>query len=144
MPAVGSTAVQVTNTAGTLALESPDVRELYDVTAIDRPSSLWRAPLAGGPPVKVLDGVVFGNVDVIEVGIYFIDRGSGDVGFYSDRPVADTAATYFDFATKRIATVAHDLGRVGSGLSASRHGRTVFYSRLDSYVDELMLVEDFR
>ena len=40
MPAAGSTAVQVTNTAGTLALESPDVRELYDLTAIDRPSLL--------------------------------------------------------------------------------------------------------
>jgi hypothetical protein len=29
-------------------------------------------------------------------------------------------------------------------LSASRDGRTVFFSRIDSAVDELMVVDDFR
>jgi hypothetical protein len=33
---------------------------------------------------------------------------------------------------------------VGFGLSASPDGRTVFFSRLDSVIDELMLADDFR
>jgi len=36
------------------------------------------------------------------------------------------------------------LGRVGSGLSAARDGRTVFFSRVDSSVNELMIVSNFR
>jgi len=33
---------------------------------------------------------------------------------------------------------------VGFGLSASPDGRTVYYSRTDSSVEELMVVDDFR
>jgi hypothetical protein len=40
--------------------------------------------------------------------------------------------------------VARNLGVIGPGLSASRDGRTIFYSRVDSAVDELMLVENFQ
>jgi hypothetical protein len=62
----------------------------------------------------------------------------------ADRPGGDTRLQYFDLATGRSTTVAHNLGTVGFGLSASRDGRTIFYSRVDSSVDELMLVDDFR
>jgi hypothetical protein len=41
-------------------------------------------------------------------------------------------------------TVARNLGLVGPGLSASRDGRIVVFARVDSSVDELMLVEGFR
>jgi hypothetical protein len=112
---------------------------------VDRPSSLWRLPLTGGAPVKVLDGVVLGNFDVVEAGIYYIDRVSGEAGvFYTDRPAGDTRLQYFDFSTRRSTTVARNLGTVGPGLTASRDGRTILYTRVDSSVDDLMLVENFR
>ena len=50
------------------------------------PSPLWRLPVSGGVPVKVLDGVVLGNFAVLEGGIYYIDRPSGEGSIYSDRP----------------------------------------------------------
>jgi len=40
-------------------------------------------------------------------------------------------------------TTSH-IGAVTAGLSASRDGRTLFFSRADSAVDELMLVDLFR
>jgi Tol biopolymer transport system component len=145
MPALGGTAVQLTNNIGGLAIESQDGRDLYYVETVERSSSLWRLPLAGGAAVKVLDGVALGNFDVVERGIYFIERVAGEAGiFFSDRPAGETRLQYFDFSTRRLTTVAHNLGTVGFGLSASRDGRTIFYSRIDSSVDELMLVDNFR
>jgi len=47
-------------------------------------------------------------------------------------------------ATRRSTVVADTLGSVGAGLSATRDGRTILFSRVDSSVDDLMLVENFR
>jgi len=145
MPAAGGAAVQVTNNTGALGIESPDGRDLYYVERMERTSSVWRLPLTGGAPAKVLDGVVLGNFDVVEGGIYFIDRASGETSVHpTDRPSGETRLQYFDFRTGQTTTVARNLGTVSFGLSASRDGRTVFFSRVDSSVDELMLVENFR
>ena len=145
MPAGGGAATRVTNNAGTIAIESLDARDLYYVEATARPSSLWRQRLPGGPPVKLLDGVLFGNFDVVERGIYYLDQVSGEASrFFTDRPPDETRLRYFDFATQRTSTVARNLGWVSFGLSASRNGRTVFFSRIDSSVDELMIVDDFQ
>ena len=65
-------------------------------------------------------------------GIYYMDRRS------------DPRLQYFDLATRKITTVASSLGIVGFGLTASPDGRTILYSRTDSSVDDLMLVENFR
>ena len=67
---------------------------------------------AGGPAVKVVDGVVLGNFDVVEDGLYYIDRVSGDAGSFSDRPDGETRLRYYDFATSRSTTVATNLGTV--------------------------------
>jgi hypothetical protein len=40
--------------------------------------------------------------------------------------------------------VARNLGNVDAFLTASPDGRTLLYSRIDSSVDDLMLVENFR
>ena len=51
---------------------------------------------------------------------------------------------FFDFATGRWTTVIRDLGPMALGLSVSRDGRTIYFTRVDSSADELMLVEHFR
>jgi hypothetical protein len=49
----------------------------YYVQRWDPPSPLWRVPASGGAPEKVLDGVLLANFVVLEQGIYYIDRPSG-------------------------------------------------------------------
>ncbi len=145
MPASGGDAVQLTQDAGVRPRESPDGTYLYYVQTMQMPSPLWRLPVAGGVPVKVLEGVVQGNFLVRERGIFYIDRPSGEGAIYTiDRPSSETRLQYFDFATGSSRTVARNLGIVGVGLTVSPDGRTILYTRVDSAVDDLMLVENFR
>jgi serine/threonine protein kinase len=145
MSASGGDAVQVTHTVGYATLESPDGAYLYYVQDVFTPSALWRLPTSGGVPVKLLEGVVLGNFVVLEKGVYYIDRPSGEGGIYSiDRPSGETRLQYLDLATRRITTVARNLGNVDIPLTASADGRTILYPRMDSSVDDLMVVENFR
>ena len=95
--------------------------------------------------VKVLEGVIMANFAVRKGGIYYIGRpsGQGDISKF-DKPSAETRLQYFDFASRRSAIVARNLGPVGPFFTASPDGRTILYSRMDSSVDDLMLVENFR
>ena len=145
MRSEGGGAVQVTPNPGSVSVESPDGRYLYYTETTERPSALWRLPLAGGPPVKLLDGVVRGAFALVDAGIYYLDRPLLDQGaFVFDRPNTETRLRYFDFATRQSTTVVGNLGAVSFGLTASPDGGTVFFSRLDSVFDELMLMDDFR
>jgi Tol biopolymer transport system component len=145
IPASGGDAVQVTNNVGFAAFESPDGAYLYYNQTMEKPSPLWRQPVSGGPPVKVLEGVVRAAFAVLDGGIYYIDRPSGEGGLlYTDRPSGETRLQYFDLATRRTTTVARNLGNVFLGLTASKDGRTILYSRVDSFVDDLMLVDNLR
>jgi serine/threonine protein kinase/sugar lactone lactonase YvrE len=131
-PVDGGEAIQVTFAQATQGFETYDGRYLYHLTA-SIVSPLWRMPVAGGEPAKVLDGVIWFNFAMIENGAYYIDR----VG-------TDSRLHYLDFATGKSTIVASNLGDVSSGLTASPDGRTILYSRVDSSVDDLMLVENFR
>jgi serine/threonine protein kinase len=145
IPASGGNAIRVTDNVGYMPLESPDGAYLYYVQSVFTPGPVWRMPTSGGVPVKVLEGVVLGNFVVLERGIYYIDRPSGEGGIYwIDRPSAETRLQYFDLATRRSTTVARNLGDVDTPLTASADGRTILYARWDSSVDDLMLVENFR
>ena len=85
------------------------------------------------------------DVALFTLGIYFIDRLSGETGVHpTDRPSGETRLQYFDVRTRQTTTVARNLGTVSFGLSTSADRHTVFFSRVDSSVDELMLVENFR
>jgi Tol biopolymer transport system component len=148
MPVTGGEAVKVTSTFATRSIESPDGHDLYYFGApMEGPGALWRVPLAGGAPVKVLDGVQWGAFDVVERGIYYLERVVDNA--VASKPVlpagpgAQTRLRYFDVSTGRSTTVARDLGMV-STFGASWDGRHVFFSRLDSFIDELMVVDDFR
>ena len=143
MKVTGGAPVLVTNNAGSIAIESYG-GDLFYVDTTSGPGTVWRLPQGGGPAVKVIEGVVLGNFDVVEDGLYYIDRVSGEAGSFTDRPDGETRLRYFDFATSRSATVATNLGAIGLGLSATRDGRTVFFSRVDSSTDELILVDNFR
>jgi hypothetical protein len=141
----GGPGVQVTKTSGAISIESTDGRDLYYVETVERPSALWRFPLAGGAPVKIADNVVLGNFDVIDKGLYYIDRSPGESGgFFVDRTGGEARLQFFAFATRRSTTIARNLGTVRPGLTVSGDGRTVFFTREDSAVDELMLVENFQ
>jgi len=153
MPAFGGDATQITSNGAFAGFESPDGAYLYYNQSMETPSPLWRISASGGPAVKVLaggatvkvlDGVVLAAFAVLNQGIYYIDRASTNGGLYLDGPAGEARLQYFDLATQKSTIVAHDLGNVFLGLTASPDGRTVFYSRVDSSLDDLMLVDNFR
>ena len=118
---------------GTVAFESPDAAHLYYTQTLGAASALWRLPTSGGHPSKVLEGVIARAFSVLERGIYYIER-----------PAGESRLQFFDFGSGRSTTVARNLGDVHYGLSVSPDGRTILYTRLDSSVHDLMLVENFR
>ncbi len=133
VPTIGGDAVELSKNDGSVALESPDGAYIYYVETIDRPSALWRLAVSGGAPVKMLEGVILGSFVVLDRGIYYMDRPSGE-----------TRLQYFDIASGRSTTVALNLGNVLEGLTARLDGRAILYARKDSSVDDLMVVENFR
>ena len=137
--------MQITSNGAFAGFESPNGAYLYYNQSMDAPSALWRVPSSGGAAVKVLDGVVRGAFAVLDRGIYYIARVPASGGqLYLDQSAGDARLQYFDLATRNSTTVAHDLGNVFLGLTASPDGRTIFYSRVDSSFNDLMLVENFR
>jgi Tol biopolymer transport system component len=143
VPPSGGDAVPVTTTLGYAPQESPDGAHLYYVESIATPSALWRIPVAGGAPVKVLDDVLLSNFAVLERGIYYIDQPSRGGILTIDVPAGETRLRYFDFANAQSVTVARNLGALDVPLTVSADGRTILYPRVESSVDDLMLVENF-
>jgi Tol biopolymer transport system component len=133
MPATGGDAIQVTRNGGWTVGEAPDGAHLYYIDIPMTPKPVWRVPVAGGQPVKVVDGVVGWFFAVGEKGIY-----------YADRPAGQTRLMFYDFATERSTTIAGNLGQIEFAPGVSPDGRTILYSQIDSTVDDLMLVENFR
>ena len=135
VPASGGEAVQVTKDGGWLSQESVDGMYLYfaPTAAIGAATALWRMPTSGGPAVKVVDSVMNAPFTVLQRGIYYINQLSAGPQFQ-----------FFDFASQKSVTVARGLGTYADGFAASSDGHTLLYSRRDSAVDDLMLVENFR
>jgi eukaryotic-like serine/threonine-protein kinase len=134
MPVVGGNAVQVTTKPSAFAIEAEDGRSIFYVEsrASFSPGPLWQQPLDGGAPVKLLETVLPISFDVVDRGIYFCESA------------APGAVKFLDFSTRRVSTIADGLGQTGSGLSVSRDGRIILFTRLDARVDDLMLVDKFR
>jgi Tol biopolymer transport system component len=134
VPAEGGKPVQVTRQGGYLALESPDGTYLYYTLAPVAASTVWRMPAAGGEPVKVLEGVVQHAFAPLNEGIYYVVQPGR----------SPARLEYLDFATGRSTTVAALGPRPSFGFTVSADGRTILYPHVDSSVDDLMLVENFR
>jgi Tol biopolymer transport system component len=135
IPVSGGPAVQVSAGPGMMAIESPDGAYLYytDSPSTNSPATVWRIPVAGGAAVKITGGVNSTSFDVAGGGIYYLERIGGEAQIQ-----------YFDLASRTVITVARNLGNVEFGLTASPDGRTILYTRVDSSVNDLMLVENFR
>jgi Tol biopolymer transport system component len=135
MPVPGGDPVQVTQDVGLMAIESTDGAHVYYTGGrnTNNPAPLWQIPVTGGTPIKIADDVIATAFDVLEKGIYYLERSG-----------SDTRLRYIDFASRSTTTVAEKLGDVEFGLGASADGRTVFYTRTDSSVNDLMLVDNFR
>jgi Tol biopolymer transport system component len=135
IPVSGGEAVQVSKDVGLMAIESIDGAYVYYSGGrnTNNPAPLWRIPVAGGPAVKIVDDVIASAFDVMEKGIYYLERTG-----------SDTRLRYFDLASPTATTVGENLGNVEFGLGASPDGRTIFYTRIDSSVNDLMLVDNFR
>ncbi len=129
----GGEAIQVAHNTGFAVFESPDGAYVYYTQTRGEPGPLWRIPASGGQPVKVLEGVVQLAFTVSDKGIYYIDQ-----------PAGETRLQFYNLATGRSTTVARNLGDVSQGLTVSPDGRTILYSRMESPVSDLMLVENFR
>ena len=116
-------------------LRSMGLADLFyvDTSTTNTPGRLWQLPLKGGDAIDLADGVLANSFEVVDDGIYYLDRIS-----------KDTRLRYFDLTTRLATTVAEKLGNVSPCLGVSRDGRTILFARADSTIEDLMLVEHFR
>ena len=150
----GSNGVETKRLDGTATLPHCGVRPLaldrkstwlYYTDAVFTPGALWRIPVAGGAPEKIVNGVILINYAVLPGGIYYIDRPAGEGGVYFvDKASSAARLQYFNFATRRSTTIVRDLGKVDTPLTATPDGRTILFPRTTFSIDDLMLVENFR
>ena len=93
--------------------------------------------MGGGEEVPILDGVSQGDWDLLDHGIYFIDREVKPHG----------AIQFFSFSAKQITQVAALEKPVPSGppvLSVSPDGTKILYSAIETMGTDIILVENFR
>jgi Tol biopolymer transport system component/tRNA A-37 threonylcarbamoyl transferase component Bud32 len=137
IPVSGGDAVQVSPLNAMFAVESMDGESLFYIETATgtSPGPLWQQPLKpqGARPVKLVDNVFSNSFDAIDSGVYYLEQVPGD-----------SRLQFFSFATRRTTTVASKLGSVSAVISVSRDGRTIFFTRVDSATDDLMLLENFR
>jgi dipeptidyl aminopeptidase/acylaminoacyl peptidase len=131
MPSSGGEAVQITKKGGYAPLESPDGQYIYYVRR-NRLEGVWRAPAGGGEETPVIPSVAaWGNFAMADRGIYFVPAEKREIQF-------------FDFATHQVKTVWKPEKPPAFGLDVTHDGRSLFYSRTDRDINELILVENFK
>jgi Tol biopolymer transport system component len=129
---------QLTEHCGFAPFESYDGRTIY-YTKFDEPG-IWSMPVSGGSESVVVTGKpqvsYWGHLAVTESGLYLLDVDA------EPRP----AIEFYSFATRRITPVLSlekTPGPWQPSLSASRDGRTVFYTQSDPQ-SVIKMVENFR
>ena len=136
VPAGGGDAVQITKQGGARGVESSDGKFLYYLfdPADGENTELRRVPVEGGEETRIIASVCSNGFAVVERGIYF----------FSDWE--DPSVQRFDFATRKVETVAKLKGRLGWGVSVSPDGRGLLYTSYEGEIGQtdLMMVEKFR
>ena len=136
VPAGGGDPVQITKQGGTYGVESPDGKFIYYLaeTSEGEGTELRRVPVEGGEEIRITGVVHPQFFSVVERGIYYISS--------SENP----AVQRFNFATRKVETVAKVEGRVAWGFSVSPDSRWLLYAALEggSEQSDLMMVEKFR
>ena len=144
MPANGGEATQVTRDGGNAPLESPDGKFLYYTKSLFN-TSLWRIPVGGGQPAKVLDGLrTYQDLAVVDGGLYFVSSQSGAASSSLQFLSSETSSIQFlSFETHKVWPVAK-FDKFVPDLAVSPDGRWILYSQFEQAGSELMLVENFR
>jgi eukaryotic-like serine/threonine-protein kinase len=145
----GGEPVQLTQHGGTYAKESVDGRYLYVARTGPFPPSLWRVPVSGGDEVQVVREMAsYGNFAVARDGIYFESSppGSslGHTPMFTPFTRPESTIDFLSFATGKITRVMTVDRHAGHGLDVSPDGRTLLFAQMDSFTEDLMLVENFR
>jgi Tol biopolymer transport system component len=146
IPANGGEATQVTQDGGFAPLESPDGKFLYYTKALEG-TSVWRVPLDGGQPIKVLEGLSsYINLAIVASGMYFVPVRNLEHNRLTDK---GDSIKFLDFRTGQIRLVANvakpfNFNAGTGGLAISPDGRWILYQQFDQAGSELMFVKDFR
>jgi hypothetical protein len=129
---------QLTEHGGFAPFESYDGQTIY-YSKFDEPG-IWSMPASGGSESPVVTGKpqvsYFGHWAVTESGLYLLDADA------APRP----AIEFYSFATRRITPVLSLENRPNDwqpSLSASRDGRTIFYTQVDPQ-SVIKMAENFR
>src|SRR5882757_4041543 len=129
---------RLTEHGGIDPLESYDGQTIY-YSKFDEPG-IWSMPASGGSESPVVTGkpqvTYWGHWAVTESGLYLLDVDA------EPRPTIE----FYSFATRRITPVLSLENKPSDGqpsLSASRDGRTIFYTQYDPQ-SVIKMVENFR
>jgi eukaryotic-like serine/threonine-protein kinase len=136
IPANGGEAVPITKNGAYAPMASPDGRLIYYSKL---GGSLWKVPVDGGDETQVLQPgtlpVIFG---------YFV----GNQGIYyagvTDGASKTTPLKLYRFADGKTVDVGHLDKPLRLHINVSPDGKWMAWGQLDSSVNDLMLVEDFR
>jgi Tol biopolymer transport system component len=144
----GGEPVPVTRLGGLYAKESRDGRYLYYAKFGQVSTSLWRVPVSGGDEVELIHEYAnYPNFAVVEDGIYFesltLGQHFGHLPLFnlSTRPIA--TIDFLSLANGKITRVATLPRYAGTGMDVSPDGRTLLYSQVDAFVEDLILFENF-
>ena len=145
----GGEPVQVTQRGGLYAKESVDGRDLYYARGGAFPATICRVPVAGGEEVTVVRNLAYyANYSVARDGIYFESAAPGEsVGSLAlFTPFSRPGATieFLSFASGKVSRVLTIDRHAGHGFSVSPDGKTLLFGVVESFTEDLMLIENFR
>jgi dipeptidyl aminopeptidase/acylaminoacyl peptidase len=128
----GGQAVQVTNSGGVGAQESPDGNIYYWKPSAPSASPLWKMPIGGGEEKQVLPAIGYwADFHVSAKGVHF---------FSPDRRTIQ----FLDAGTGKVSTLATLDRKGGLGICVSPDDAYVVFAQVDRDTTDLMLVENFR